>query len=660
VPRTWAERDNRRIINLLENIYCMKKLLFIGVFCCKISLGQTTYTFNGNGNWSDSANWLNKNIPPDILMDSQEIIIDPIGGSCILDIPQYISANVKLTIATGKSLILLDKFEQVNRSDSFKMPIDDIMFLDSISANPSAIPVFKPIQKTLSVESKKDDIISTMIQYAQELSGKKANGKAPELHADEGINKPAHYGLAYRYGGEADNKNISERLRPTNGDATHKLDYVFGTDCEGFLVNLIRKANIAVSAVGATDFAWKLNLQLQQTSNTNYNDIRLDSLGHLASSNLKNGDIIQWKRDGLHHIGIIYIDVNQHIWVYNSNGNPYPETPPFSSKCTSKECEQTKNRGNTRGVHAVDFSDPFWLNKSNWQNTYDIFRFENVGLTTVSPTSNVDGTSLSGGNTTYSGANKIISKGVCWSEKQKPSIKNNSNKTNDGNGIGNFTSNIPNLVTGKTYFIRAYVTVKNSEQDNDQGVTYYGNEISFTPNKTEESTFTDPRDGQVYTYKQIGSQIWMTQNLNYAAPGSWCHSNVSTNCEVYGRLYDWNTALTVAPPGWHLPSDAEWTTLTNYLGGSAVAGGKMKEAGTEHWIGNTGGDNSSGFTGLPGGSMVNGRVNDPIKYYGDFWTSTPSADDYAWIRYLYYNSAQIEANPNAQKTAAVSVRCVKD
>jgi len=84
-------------------------------------------------------------------------------------------------------------------------------------------------------------------------------------------------------------------------------------------------------------------------------------------------------------------------------------------------------------------------------------------------------------------------------------------------------------------------------------------------------------------FRHIGTQVWMTKNLNYAtASGSWCYGNNTDSCAVYGRLYDWNTALTVAPSGWHLPNDAEWQILIGYLGGSNVAGGKMKEAGTAH------------------------------------------------------------------------------
>lgn len=119
---------------------------------------------------------------------------------------------------------------------------------------------------------------------------------------------------------------------------------------------------------------------------------------------------------------------------------------------------------------------------------------------------------------------------------------------------------------------------------------------------TDDSTFSDSRDGQVYTFRHIGTQVWMTKNLNYTAAGSRCYDDNGANCAVYGRLYNWNTAITVAPPGWHLPSMAEWQTLINYCGGQTMAGGAMKARGA--WYG---GDltatNSSCFSGLPGGGV---------------------------------------------------------
>jgi len=118
----------------------------------------------------------------------------------------------------------------------------------------------------------------------------------------------------------------------------------------------------------------------------------------------------------------------------------------------------------------------------------------------------------------------------------------------------------------------------------------------------EFGTFTDTRDGRTYKTVIIGNQTWMAENLNYKAEtGSWFYNNDSSIGAIYGRLYDWETALKVCPTGWHLPSDIEWTELADSLGNSKV-GGKMKVPGTLYWKApNTDATNVSGFSALPGG-----------------------------------------------------------
>ena len=156
----------------------------------------------------------------------------------------------------------------------------------------------------------------------------------------------------------------------------------------------------------------------------------------------------------------------------------------------------------------------------------------------------------------------------------------------------------------------------------------------------------------------------MTQNLNYNAAGSLCYDDNTANCDKYGRLYDWNTALTVAPDGWHLPSNEEWTTLTDFLGGISVAGGAMKDKTT--WSQpNVGATNSSGFSGLPGGNCYkSGSGIYLFNYKGDYgywWSST----EYnlnpldAWCRNLGYGNTLVnEGFPN--KTQMYSIRCIKN
>ncbi|HPG32880.1 MAG TPA: fibrobacter succinogenes major paralogous domain-containing protein [Lentimicrobium sp.] len=166
--------------------------------------------------------------------------------------------------------------------------------------------------------------------------------------------------------------------------------------------------------------------------------------------------------------------------------------------------------------------------------------------------------------------------------------------------------------------------------------------------------------GQTYNTVQIGNQCWMKENLNYATGNSWCYDNDPANCNIYGRLYDWNTALNACPPGWHLPSDTEWTMLTDFLGGEEVAGGKLKA--TTHWPSpNTGATNSSGFTGLPGGDRSQWGTFLEMGFYGSWWSSTESeySTTRAWFRILLYNHADMNSS-DLHKGNGFSVRCIKD
>ncbi len=208
---------------------------------------------------------------------------------------------------------------------------------------------------------------------------------------------------------------------------------------------------------------------------------------------------------------------------------------------------------------------------------------------------------------------------------------------------------------------------------------------SCTP-QDAPNTFKDKRDGKVYKTVTIGDQVWMAENLAYLpsvvgqGTGSEDEGHTSdpyyyvfgfdgtnvtaakatTNYTKYGVLYNWTAALSACPDGWHLPSDVEWTQLTDYLAGESVAAGKMKEAGTNHWSSpNTGATNESGFTALPGGCRYDGGAFGLIGRYGDWWSSTEYNTNGAWERDLYYNTT-IVATFGFPKDYGLSVRCLRD
>jgi len=180
----------------------------------------------------------------------------------------------------------------------------------------------------------------------------------------------------------------------------------------------------------------------------------------------------------------------------------------------------------------------------------------------------------------------------------------------------------------------------------------------------EETTgnYVDSRDGQSYEYVKIGNQYWMVENMNYEAfNGCWIYDNDSSNAAIYGRLYNWHTACNVCPSGWHLPSDDEWWELTEFLGGSSEAGGKLKEEGTAHWDSpNSGATNSTGFSALPGG--YRNYISD---FYDTgraawFWTSTEYYGCDAWTRILYNDNERIQRGLSGNRDLGLSVRCVRD
>jgi len=172
-------------------------------------------------------------------------------------------------------------------------------------------------------------------------------------------------------------------------------------------------------------------------------------------------------------------------------------------------------------------------------------------------------------------------------------------------------------------------------------------------------TFTDPRDGRVYKTVKIGNQVWMAENLAYDAPGSVCYENDPANFEKYGLLYKWETAMKVCPPGWHLPSRAEWDVLITYAGGRGSAGIKLKA--TSGWNSNGNGTDDFAFSALPGGigDSHGGFYN--VGTTGYWWSATADdAADYAYYRIMNYISEIVYRFYFGKSYSLLSVRCIKD
>ena len=143
--------------------------------------------------------------------------------------------------------------------------------------------------------------------------------------------------------------------------------------------------------------------------------------------------------------------------------------------------------------------------------------------------------------------------------------------------------------------------------------------------------------------------------------GAWCYyENETAKGTTYGKLYNWfavNDARGLAPKGYHIPSDEEWTILTNYLGGENIAGTKMKS--TSGWANNGNGTNSSAFAGLPGGYRGYFGDFDDVGVCGYWWSSSESGTNLAWCRYLGFYSGGVNRN-HFNKQNGFSVRCLRD
>jgi uncharacterized protein (TIGR02145 family) len=396
-------------------------------------------------------------------------------------------------------------------------------------------------------------------------------------------------------------------------------------------------------------------------------------------------------------------------------------------------------------------------------------------LSTVAVTSITGTTAVSGGTISSDGGGAITAKGACWAKTTNPTIAND--KTNEGAGTGNFTSNITGLSPTTTYYLRAYATnsagtaygnelsftstgnlatlitspiyyitqatarswfeitwdggspiihsglcwstspnptiADNKTPDGtvwlsglNEGTTYYvrafatnsagtayGNQESFTtlpggpiifnPNLTY-STITDV-EGNVYKTIQIGSQIWMAENLkttklndntvirnvtdnnewiNLTSPGYCWYNNAETPYKAeYGAMYNWFTINTgkLCPTGWHIPSAGEFYTLVTFVGDENTAGIKLKETGTTHWESSNqdpAPTNETGFTALPGGerSGYDGTFT-LIGEYCEMWTTSLDMYPNDVIYMLFVNYA---INANRKNTSGYYIRCIKD
>jgi len=184
-----------------------------------------------------------------------------------------------------------------------------------------------------------------------------------------------------------------------------------------------------------------------------------------------------------------------------------------------------------------------------------------------------------------------------------------------------------------------------------------GGTTGVKPPPPSVSTFTDSRDGKSYRAVTIGTQTWMAQNLNYDGSGGACYRNSASNCVQYGRLYDWAAAKEVCPAGWRLPSDADWTTLTDNVGGSPIAGKKFKTK--TGWYNNGNGTDESKFSALPGGDSYSDSSFYDLGGSGYWWSATERDANRAWYRSIRCDYEGVGRGYD-RKVGRFSVRCLQE
>jgi len=319
-------------------------------------------------------------------------------------------------------------------------------------------------------------------------------------------------------------------------------------------------------------------------------------------------------------------------------------------------------------------------------------------LTTTTINEITQTTATCGGVITADAGLNVTVRGICWGITDNPTIT--TNKTTDGVGVGTFSSLLVGLTPGTTYFVRAYAT-------NSAG-TAYGNSNTFTTKPAIVYGSMTDIDGNNYKTITIGTQTWMAENLRTTKYNNgdligttttptqnissdrdpryqWAYNGDETKVAKYGRLYTWwvahETTSTIisgsgtiivnhniAPTGWHVSTDTDWTTLKSYLVTNGIVNMAKALSATTDWLisstdGNVGNDlsknNSTGFSAIPCGMRYSTGGYDDLGSYAYWWSTSSDTNGQAWgsiIGYNYYSPEKL----SREYAYGFSVRCIKN
>ncbi len=286
-------------------------------------------------------------------------------------------------------------------------------------------------------------------------------------------------------------------------------------------------------------------------------------------------------------------------------------------------------------------------------------------------------TATLGGSVDLNSGTAVTDRGLAWSALPSPTTADSV--VYEGSGSGTFSVELSGLETGVTYFARAFAI-------NNAGIAY-GNEVTFstTNDLFIVSDSVADADGNMYATVLMGNgDHWITSNLKTtsyangdpipnaadaldwgnATEGVWAnYNNNPQHDSIFGKLYNWyavDDARNACPLDWHVATDAEWTALTNFLGGLSASGGKLKSTGISLWLSpNDGATNESSMNCHPGGFRTGAGVFQEMFGTGSWWSATPSNSFTAWNRSLFYTSSGTWRGSGGILEGA-AVRCVKD
>ncbi len=685
----------------------------VTVSCDPVAVGPT-YTFTGSGNWEDAANWAGGKIPPDVLASCAKIIINPAAGAeCVLNKPQIISPGAIFEIKPDTKFIL-------NGSMSIADGTADSLFgdyaadttmrgtglLESSVAALARIPFYERMDTAQLPGLERPAALPRQKILAMPEPG------------DQGqIGSCVAWATGYGMFSYIHNR-IENNLKPDgspdygNGDKTFSPAFIYsqingGVDIGSIIdeaMELLRFDGCCKMAdmPNADDFLTQPTPAASQNAGAYHSTkSKIFQFGTLDIEAIKNvlykgwplvfGADIDYSFATCRGRGVKKLGDGRKVWYDYS----YPYINP-NSTCTNTTCYGSHAMvlcGYDDNVKAFKVINSWGTNKANggfyWVH-YEFFKklvqyrsgsprifFLTSPRPEITVTSN-PATDITGqsANLRYSITNNstavIGERGVCYSKTNKnpttactlaANVTVKDNGTGDGSGAGSYNMTIDGLEPNTQYYYRNYA--KTSE-----GVIYSQPLFFVTTESCPGGSVT------------IGSQVWSCKNLDVTTyrngdpipqvtdadqwfnltTGAWCYyNNDPANGTLYGKLYNWfavNDPRGLAPQGWHVPTDAEFTTLTNSLGGVSVAGGKMKSTSTLWLSPNTGATNSSGWSGLPGGYRNMSGLFNGIGNYGSWWSSTEFGPNVLNLG-LGWSYGSVDRSAS-YKVGALSVRCLRD